>query len=173
MPIRNVQAISGVSAGVENIVMTVYPSIAATGIGRLLGRLYDCIPLKIGGVKLSNLLFTLPTAPIATLMYFGGKVAGPRFVLTNRRLTVRTSLGERLLLDIALPAIDEIDVIERDGQAFYRAADLVVYDAGGKVLGRLEGVPRAEIFRQTILEARDSQMSTASALATIQARQPA
>ena len=61
MSIGNVQAISGVSAGVENVVMTVYPSIAATGIGRLLGCLYESIPSRICGIKLSNLLFTLPT----------------------------------------------------------------------------------------------------------------
>jgi len=173
MPIRNVQAISGVSAGVENDMMTVYPSIAATGVGRMLGRLYDCIPIRINGVKLSNLLFPLPTAPLTLLLYIGGKLAGPRIVLTNRRVTVCSSLGERLLFGVALPEIDEIDVEQRDGQAFFRAADLVLYDAGGSVLGRLEGVPHAEIFRQTILEARDAQMSTADALATIEARQTA
>ena len=52
------QAISGVSTG-QNEIMTVYPSICAGGLGRLLGKLYECIPVRIPflGPKISNLLF--------------------------------------------------------------------------------------------------------------------
>ena len=173
MSIGNVQAISGVSAGVENVVMTVYPSIAATGIGRLLGCLYESIPSRICGIKLSNLLFTLPTSPLALALYVETKVFGSRYVLTNRRVAVHAALTPRQLAEVALPAIDEIEVEQLDGQQFYHAADLVLYDAGGSVLGRLEAVPRAEIFRQTILEARDALTQTEAALATISARQTA
>jgi hypothetical protein len=165
MSVRNVQAISGVSAGLENVVMTVYPSIAATGRGRLLGRVYEAIPVRICGIKLSNLLFTLPTSPLALGLYAETKVFGNRYVLTNRRVTV--------LMEVALPAIEEIEVEQLDGQQFFHAADLVLLDSRGSVLGRLEAVPRAEIFRQTILEARDALTQTEAALATISARQTA
>lgn len=170
---RSLQAISGVSAGVENVVMTVYPSIASTGMGRLLGRLYNLISFKINGVKLSYLMFPLPTSPIALFLYFWLKVAGTRYVLTNRSVYIRSALGERRLAEIALPAIDRIDVEPQDGQQFYRASDLVLYGAEGNVLGRLAGVPQAEIFRQIIIEARDALTQTEAALATIAARQTA
>jgi hypothetical protein len=173
MPTSNVQAISGVSAGVENLVMTVYPSIASGGIGRMLGRLYESIPSRIFGIKLSNLLFTLPTIPLALLLYASTKVVGSRYVLTNRRVTDLSALTSRQWMEVALPEIDEIEVEQLDGQQFYHAADLVLYDSSGSVLGRLEAVPRAEIFRQTILEARDALMQTEAALATISARQTA
>jgi hypothetical protein len=173
MPIRSVQAISGVSAGVENVVMTVYPSIASSGIGQMLGRLYESIPNKVMGVKLSNLLFTLPTIPFALMLYAQTKVTGYRYVLSNRRMTIQAALTDRQFMDVALPAIAEIEIEQLDGQQFYHAADLVLLDAGGGVLGRLGAVPRAEIFRQTILEARDALTQTEAALATIAARQTA
>jgi hypothetical protein len=173
MSVRNVQAISGVSAGLENVVMTVYPSIAATGRGRLLGRVYEAIPVRICGIKLSNLLFTLPTSPLALGLYAETKVFGNRYVLTNRRVTVLAALTPRQLMEVALPAIEEIEVEQLDGQQFFHAADLVLLDSRGSVLGRLEAVPRAEIFRQTILEARDALTQTEAALATISARQTA
>lgn len=179
----NVQAISGVSAGIENMVMTVYPSIASDGIGRLLGRLYEAIPVRICGIKLSNLLFTLPTIPLALLLYFWTKVAGRRYVLTNRSIQIwRIRILAMFVLDLSgdwvigeypLTNVDEIEVEQLDGQQFYHAADLVLLDSSGSELGRLEAVPRAEIFRQTILEARDALTQTEAALATISARQTA
>ena len=173
MSMARTQAISGVSAGVENVVMTVYPSIASTGWGRWLGRLYISIPSEINGIKLSYLLFPLPSIPLALLLYVQLKVVGSRYILTNRAVTIRAAIGERQLADIALPAIDRIEVRQYAGQEFYRAADLVFFDSGGSVLGRLAGVPQAEIFRQTILEARDALTQTEAALATIAARQTA
>ena len=59
------QAISGVSAGYESIIETLYPSIAASGIGRAIGRAMDSIPLRIWGVPLSYLLFGPLLAPFA------------------------------------------------------------------------------------------------------------
>src|SRR5262245_54492758 len=106
------QAISGVSAGAENKVMTVYPSMAATGIGRLLGNLYDSIPLKINGVKLSHLLFPLPLSPIALGLYFWMKAAGVRYVLTNRSIQIWASLGARLRSQAPLGEISEIEITQ-------------------------------------------------------------
>jgi len=167
------QAISGVSAGIENNVMTVYPSNACTDLGCLMGRCLNSIPLKINGIKVSNLLFALPLIPLALLMYAWLKLIGPRYVLTNRSVQIRSVIGDRQLGEAALPAVDHIDVDQRDGQEFYRAADLVLYDADETELLRLEGVPQAEIFRNTILEARDAHAQTEQALATIAARESA
>jgi hypothetical protein len=167
------QAISGVSANVENTVMTVYPSMACTGIGRVLGQLYDSIPLKINGIKLSNLLFPLPLSPIALVLYFWLKVTGNRYVLTNRSLQVWQGLGARMRQQVQLADIADIDIHHLAGQAFYKAGDLVLYGTKGDRLLRLGGIIRPDVFRQTILKARDARMQNDSALATIRARQTA
>ena len=92
-------AIAGVSSG-QALIMAVYPSIAATAIGKALGRLYESMPARICGIKLSHLLFPLPTAIIAITLYFYLKLAGEVYALTNRTLQLRISLGNRLKREI-------------------------------------------------------------------------
>lgn len=167
------QAISGVSANVENTVMTVFPSMAGTGLGRALGSLYDCIPLKINGVKLSNLIFCLPLSPIALILYFAQKVFGNKYVLTNRSLQVWQGIGAKMRGQVPLTEIADIDIVHQAGQAFYKAGDLVLFSAKGDRILRLGGIVRPDVFRQTILKARDARMQNDSALATIRARQSA
>jgi hypothetical protein len=167
------QPISGVSADAENLVMSVWPSISATGLGRGIGVLSDSIPIKINGIKLSHLLFPLPLSPFALLEYARLKFVGDRYVLTNRSVQIWKSLGSRLVSQVSLADIDQIDVEELPGQAFYRAADLVLLDAAGKLLIRLQAVPCAEVFRQTIIKARDAHLQVGASLAVIQARQSA
>ena len=65
----SVQAIAGVSPTSESRIMTEFPSVAASGIGRLIGQIMDSIPLSIFGVKLSYLLFGLPLAPLGMLLF--------------------------------------------------------------------------------------------------------
>lgn len=167
------QAISGVSAGHENLLMTVYPSVSATGIGRFLGLLCDSVPLKINGIKLSALLFGLPAAFLALPVYFAQKLWGSRYELTSRCVRVRKGLSGRLAGETGLGEIADVQAEQRPGQAFFKAADLLLIAGDGSVLARLNAVPRAEVFRQTILEARDARFQVDSALATIQSRQPA
>ncbi len=170
------QAISGVSPGIESHVMHVWPSIAANALGRFLGLVYDAIPLRLLGNKfprLSNLLFTLPTIPIAIALYFWTKILGRRYLLTNRSVQTWTTLGSRMLSEVALPSIDDIAIDERPGQSFYKAADMVLLAENGSILMRLEGVTRPEVFRRIILETRDARTQTEASLATIKARQNA
>lgn len=167
------QAIAGVSVGYENVVSVVYPSVAATALGRLVGNICDSIPVKIGGIKLSNLLFGLPLAPVGLLIYLGLKVSGRRYVLTNEGLEARASLGNRLFRETPLTDIAEIAVERQPGQAFYKAADVYLLNDRGDVLMEIPGIVRAEVFRHRILETRDARVRTASALAAIQSRQPA
>jgi len=167
------QAISGVTTDAENISMKVYPSMAGTGLGRLLGNLYESIPIKINGIKLSHLLFPLPLSPLSLLIYFWMKAFGDRFVLTNRSLQVWRGLGARMSAQVPLGDIKEIDVAQSPGQVFYKAGDLVLFGANDSRLLRLGGVPRPDVFRQTILKGRDARLQNDSALATIRARKPA
>lgn len=151
--------------------MTVYPSISAFGLGRGLGSLYDCIPLRIMGVRLSNLLFVLPTAPLPALMYFWQKVFGQRYVLTNRSFQIWHSLGNRKITQVALTDVTGVIVRELPGQQFYKAGELVLVGGkGNDEIMTLSGVPYPHIFRQTILEARDSRQQVAKSLETIKAR---
>ncbi|MDB5338379.1 MAG: hypothetical protein JWN70_3998 [Planctomycetaceae bacterium] len=168
---RKPSAISGVAASSEVEIMTVYPSIAAYGIGRAFGSMYESIPLRIMGVKLSNLLFVLPTAPIAAGLYFLQKVTGHRYKLTNRSMQICHSLGNRKVKQVALTDITDVLIRELPGQQFYKAADLVLVGGkGNEEILTLPGIPYAHIFRQTILEARDSRQQVASSLATMNAR---
>jgi hypothetical protein len=172
------QAISGVSAGTEAEIMTAYPSLAATGLGRAIGSLCDAVPLKTHGIPVWRLLIAIPFAfvvvPIAMtvglVLYFVTKISGQRFVLTNRSLQVRQMIGVRLNAQAPLADIKNVEIRELPGQAFYKAADLIVQGGDGKTLVRLEGVQRPAVFRQTIIEARDARQQVEESLKAIQSR---
>lgn len=167
---KKVQAITGVSPGYESIVEELYPSIACTGLGEFLNRLYECIPVKIWGIKVSN-LFALPTAPLAILGYLGLKVFGNRYTVTNRHVNEVRSLGLQLLKSVPLEQIADVSIDPDSWQAFYRTADVHLTSAGGDTLLLMRGIPYPERFRQVILETRDARRQVASALARIQQRQ--
>jgi hypothetical protein len=172
------QAISGVSPGVETEITTAYPSIAATVTGQRIGRLCELVPLKTHGVPWPRLLIALPmwlfvvpiALPVALLLYAFMKLFGKRYVLTNRSLQARQLIGLRTFGHAPLADIKEIVIQELPGQTFYKAADLVAKGADGKTIVRLEGVQRPAVFRQTILEARDSRQQVEESLKTIQSR---
>ncbi len=164
------QAISGVSAGQETIIESVFPSIAASGLGQLIGRICDSMSLKINGIKLSYLLFAPLLAPLGALGYLKFKIFDPQYVLTNRTLQVRSSLGNRLIRQVALGGIDNIAIDVLPGQAFFKAGDLDVLDSRGEPVLKLPGVPRPERFRQIVLDARDARAQSDAALKTIMAR---
>ena len=170
---HKVQAIAGVSANGESDIRSEYPSIAGTGIGRLLGNLCEVIPIKIWGVKISYLLFGLAIAPIATAIYLVTKLTGERWALTNRSLQRWSMFGTRLIQSVSLTEIADITVHQQAGQSFFRASDLYVLNAKGDPVMLLSGVPQAEIFRQTVLKVRDARQQVEASLKTIQARQPA
>ncbi len=168
-----IQAITGVSSGTENVIMTVYPSISGRGLGQLIGLLMNSVPLRIGGVRLSNLVFGLPLAPLGAIGYLAEKVIGDKYILTNRSVEQWKATGGRMLSDIPLESIASIELDEQWGQDFYYAADLLLVDAKGTVLTRLKAVTRPDVFRQTILEARDARMQVTATMELIQARKKA
>jgi hypothetical protein len=154
----------------EQPMMTVYPSVASLGFGRALGWLYESVPLRLGSVKLSHLLFVLPASPIALALYFGLKAAGPRYVLTNRRLRLVKGPASKPAGDVPLDEIGRVEIVTSFGQKFYKSGHLVVRDHHGTERLRLYGVVRPEMFRRTILDARDALTRTDAAHRTIDAR---
>jgi|UniRef100_A0A7C4LKC1 hypothetical protein len=170
MPTKKPQAISGVSSTYENVIEEVYPSIAITGMGRFLNALYESIPVGIGQVKLSHVLFVLPTLPLALLTYVLLKLGGSKYVVTNRAVKRTSFLGGRLLEEVPLSQIAAVSVDPDSRLKFFRTGDVRLSDAAGDTLLLLRGVQYPDRLVQVILEVRDARRLVESSLATIRSR---
>lgn len=164
------QAIAGVSPSHEREIETEFPSIAAVGPGRFLGSILESMPLKIGGVKLSYILFGLPLAPLGVIGYLQLKVTGQRYMVTNRAVSIRSALTSQPVKQVMLKDIAAVTVEVAGGQVFYRAGDVVLWNAKGDEILRCEGVPQPERFKHVIEEARDARIQSDESLATINKR---
>jgi hypothetical protein len=119
----SVQAIAGVSPTLESRIMTEFPSIGATTLGRLIGQLLDSVPAKICGVKLSYLIFGLPLAPLGLLLFLLNRL-GSRYILTNRSVQIWSTMGSQRTSSVDLNDIASVELDELPGQSFFRAADI-------------------------------------------------
>src|SRR4051812_8461788 len=121
------QAIAGVAPPElgEVTVMTIWPSIAATGLGRALGRLYG-IQAGMGIITLGR-LFMLATAPLALMLYFAVRMPWSirRYRLTNRRVLVERGLQSKEERFVDLDRFDTITVDVLPGEAAHHAGDLI------------------------------------------------
>ena len=173
------QPIAGVAPSQlsEVTVMVVWPSLAVLRvgpmpIGQVLGRLYSLragfrepffnVPISLGWT------LAILTAPLTVPFYFLMRLPRFPFVflgiinpwcwhyrLTNRRLIVEHPFGGGEIKSIALDRFDAIGVETQWGQKWYHAGDLVFYKGPVETF-RIEGVPRPETFRHTLLKARAS-----------------
>jgi hypothetical protein len=149
------QAIAGVTPAQtqETTVMTVWPSVAAYGLGRTLGQLYDIRMPDIYFLRLGRLL-ALAFIPVSLVLFFlrVAPYVGTRYTLTNRRLIVHK--GWKMAEDkaIDLDRFDKIEVEVLPGQSWYDAGDLV-FKLGNVETFRLSGVSRPEAFRSTVFKA--------------------
>jgi hypothetical protein len=159
----------------EAVIMTVWPSIGATGIGRTLGRLYL---IKWGwGVLTLGHLIALLSIPLAAFLVVGRFLHGfltdirflnqgaffqtfipssliiRRYTLTNRRVVVQRGLRATDESWVELDRFDTIEVEVLPGQEWYPCGNLV-FRRGPIETFRLDGVSRPETFRQTCLKAR-------------------
>ncbi len=154
------QAISGVAPPElgEVTVMTVWPSIAATGMGRLIGRLSGS---KVGfGFFTLGKVLALMCIPLALPIFFFMLMPGVsrRYRLTNRRLIVHAWLTATIDKSISLDDFDSIEVMVRPGQEWYPAGDLI-FRRGPVEVFQLAGVPRPEVFRRNCLKTRTAYAS--------------
>lgn len=164
------QPIAGVSPSQERVVEVVYQTVAASAIGRLIGSVMDSIPARVGGVKLSNLLFGLPLAPFGLIGYLVLKVVGRKFILTNRSISIATALTGRVVKQVPLKDVAEIEIDVRSGQEFHHSGDLVLINAKRDEIARLEGVSRPDRFRRVIVDTRDARLRSEESLAAITKR---
>ena len=150
------QAIAGVvpSDLAEVTCKVVWPTIAATRLGRMVGRLAE-VRFGFGEFLTLGTLFTVATIPVS-LAVFAWQLLPyvcRRYTLTNRRIIVRKGL---MALDerwISLDDFDSIDVEVLPGQQWLHAGDLIFRHGDSQVL-RLAGVSRPETVRQFTLMAR-------------------
>jgi len=165
------QSIPGeVPAQVQEVtVMTVWPSLSATGFGRFWGRLFALeygfrvfgVPLTVGRLMaLASIPFMLALYFLMRLPRFPGILIGIRnpwcwhYRLTNRRVVMENPFGSEIK-SVALDRFDSIEIVVQPGQAWFKAGDLV-YRLGQTETFRIAAVPRPETFRQTCLKANMS-----------------
>jgi hypothetical protein len=175
------QAIAGVAPPEtsEVTIMTVWPTLAATGFGRFFGRQYDySAGVTVAGIRLTiGKLLALASIPFILPVYFlmllpclifvpkigpipQVYVSNPwakRYRLTNRRVAIERLSGE-IESSVSLDGFDAIDLQVLPGQAWYPAGELI-FRQGTVQTFRLSGVPRPETFRQTCLKAQRAHAS--------------
>ncbi len=173
------QPVAGVApATLEEVtVMTIWPSVAATGLGRIWGRLSAIeaggrlfgIPITLGRMfAILSIPFILPVyfhmlVPRLPFVFFGAvNPSCRRYRLTNRRLIVEHSMGGGEQRAVALDRFDHIEVDVLPGQAWYHTGDLV-FKLGAVETFRLFGVPRPETFLHTCLKAQISHVGVQKA----------
>jgi len=142
--------------------MTVWPSVASTGLGRSLGRLYR-IRAGFGPISVGRLAL-LATIPLGLMLYLSMRLpwAIKRYRLTNRRVMIERGINPQVEQFVDLDRFDAIDLVVSAGQEWYAAGDLVFRRGPIETL-RLSGVSRPESFRQTCLKVRQSYVAVASA----------
>jgi hypothetical protein len=152
----------------EATIMIVWPSIAATAVGRLFGRLYG-IKAGFSFVTIGNLI-ALFSIPIMLPLYAVRKLPFwvERYRLTNRRVIVERGIHARAQQYVDLDRFDAIEVVVLPGQEWYPAGDLV-FRRGTIETFRLRGVQRPETFRQNCLKAHLAYVGVRKAMELVSA----
>jgi len=144
------------SAAIETTLTTRWPTIGATGLGRLVGQL-SAVPWGVGRVFTVGTLLAAATIPISLLVFTWQLMpfVCRRYRLTDRRVIIERGYSAAEEAAIELEAFEAIEVEVLPGQAWLRAGDLVFVRGGAEVF-RLPGVPRPEPFRQTCLRTKEA-----------------
>ncbi|REJ91222.1 MAG: PH domain-containing protein [Planctomycetota bacterium] len=167
------QAIAGVAPPqlAEVTVMTVWPSLAASGIGRWWGRLYSIdVGIRVLGIPVTiGRLIALASIPFILPPFFLSLVPGlaRRYRLTNRRVLIeKQQFSGKYMVEAYVPLekFDSIEIVELPGQAWYKAGDLVFFEGNTETF-RLPGIARPQTFRHTCLKASQSHAGVAAAMA--------
>jgi hypothetical protein len=153
-------ALSAPTAATENEVATVWPTIGATGWGRLVGRLSG-IGLGFGFFTLGKLL-ALATIPISLAVFCWQLMPWVcrRYTVTSRRVIIKRGLSGIGGPSVGLNEFDAIEIEVLPGQAWLRAGEVIFKHAGAEML-RLSGVSRPEVFRQTCLKVKQAMAISA------------
>lgn len=165
MPMQSIAGVSPPSVA-ETTVMTVWPSVASTGLGRSLGRLFRIRdgfgPFTVGRLAL------LACIPLGLGLYLSLRLpwAIQRYRLTNRRVIVERGVIPRIQQFVDFDQFDSVDVVVEPGQEWYASGDLV-FRRGQVETFRLRGVSRPEAFRRTVVDVQRSYRSVAAIQAAV------
>jgi len=148
----------------ETATMTVWPTIAATAPGRLVGR---WSALEIGPGKFFTLgkLLALVSIPVSLAVFVWQLLPYfcRRYALTNRRIIVRKGLMPVDEHWIGLDEFDTVDIEVLPGQRWLHAGELV-FKRGDREMLRLSGVSRPEVFRHVCQTAQNALVSVRDAV---------
>lgn len=160
MPMQSIAGVSPPSVA-ETTVMTVWPSVASTALGRSLGRVFG-IQDGFGPVSVGRLA-QLACIPLGLMLYLSLRLpwAIQRYRLTNRRVIVERGVGGKVQQFVDFDQFDSIELVVEPGQEWYAAGDLV-FRRGAVETFRLPGVSRPESFRQTCLKVQQSYRGVAA-----------
>ena len=139
--------------------MTVWPTIGATRLGRLVGGLAG-IPIGLGGFFTVGVLMAVVTIPISLAVFVWQLLpfVCRRYTLTDRRIIIKKGLTGVEHAAIDLDGFDAIEVKVLPGQAWLHAGELIFLQQGRPVF-QLSGVSRPEVFREICLKAQESLLS--------------
>jgi hypothetical protein len=142
----------------------IWPTIGATRVGRLVGRLAG---VQVGWGRFFTLgkLLALATLPISLAVFAWQlmPVVCRRYTLTNRRIIIRQGLRAIDGPWISLDDFERIQIEVLPGQEWLHAGDLIFRHGELEVL-RLCGVARPETFRQVCLTAQTASASVRAVL---------
>lgn len=142
----------------ETLITTVWPTMAASPAGRLVGRLCAS-QLGYGFFTLGKLL-ALATIPLSLIAYFWRfmPVLCRRYAVTDRRVIVQKGLTAVEERSLGMAEFDAIEVVVRPGQEWLAAGDLVFRRDGQEIL-RMPGICRPEIVRRACLKTQATLLS--------------
>ena len=139
--------------------MTVWPTIGAHPLGRLVGRL--CASnIGLGGFFTLGKLCSLLTIPLSLAVFCWQLMPYicRRYTLSNRRIIIRRGLQPLDAKWVDLDGFDAIEVKVLPGQQWLHCGELIFKRGETEVL-RLSGVSRPEVFRQVCLSAQNALLS--------------
>jgi hypothetical protein len=139
--------------------MTVWPTIGAHPLGRLVGRLCAS-KIGIGRFFTLGKLWALVTIPLSLAVFCWQLMPYicRRYTLTNRRIIIRRGLQPLDAKWVDLDGFDTIEVEILPGQQWLHAGELIFKRGETEVL-HLSGVSRPEVFRQVCLNAQNALLS--------------
>ncbi len=148
----------------ETASKVVWPTIGATRLGRLVGRL-GAIRLGFGSFFTLGTLLALATIPISLAVFAWQllPIVMRRYCLTNRRVIVQKGLARVEERSIGLDQFDALEVRLLPGQEWLRSGD-VVFLSGAREVFRLAGIPRPQTFRELCLKQRNTLLAVRDVL---------
>jgi hypothetical protein len=139
--------------------ITVWPTIGAHPLGRLVGRLCAS-KIGIGQFFTLGKFWALVTIPLSLAVFCWQLMPYicRRYTLTNRRIIIRRGLQPLDAKWVDLDGFDAIKVEILPGQQWLHAGELIFKRGETEVL-HLSGVSRPEVFRQVCLNAQNALLS--------------